>query len=69
MSRARIVAVWWIACLLWSCGWLFLKIGLSDLPPITFAGIRFALAGGVLFAIECSGTSAWGPSGDRPDFV
>jgi len=23
------VAVWWIACLLWSCGWLFLKIGLS----------------------------------------
>ena len=44
MSRARIVAVWWAACLLWSGGWLFLKIGLSDLPPITFAALRLALA-------------------------
>jgi drug/metabolite transporter (DMT)-like permease len=51
MSRARIVAVWWIACLLWSCGWLFLKIGLSDLPPITFAALRLALAFVVLAAI------------------
>jgi drug/metabolite transporter (DMT)-like permease len=51
MSRARIIAVWWIACLLWSCGWLFLKIGLSDLPPITFAALRLALAFVVLAGI------------------
>jgi drug/metabolite transporter (DMT)-like permease len=51
MSRARIVAVWWIACLLWSAGWLFLKIGLSDLPPITFAALRLTLAFFVLGAI------------------
>ena len=51
MSRARIVAVWWVACLLWSCGWLFLKVGLSDLPPITFAALRLALAFAVLAAI------------------
>jgi drug/metabolite transporter (DMT)-like permease len=46
-----IVGVWWIACLLWSAGWLFLKIGLSDLPPITFAALRLALALAVLAVI------------------
>ena len=51
MSRGRIVAVWWIACLLWSAGWLFLKIGLHDLPPLTFAALRLTLAFAVLAAV------------------
>ena len=40
--KARIV--WLILCLIWGSTWLFIKIGLADLPPITFAGIRFVLA-------------------------
>ena len=40
----RIHAVWWIATLLWSGGWLFIKIGLADLPPITFVALRLTLA-------------------------
>src|SRR5688500_5075647 len=51
MSRARIVAVWWVACLLWSGGWLAIKIGLSDLPPITFVALRLLLAFLVLSVI------------------
>ena len=39
-----VVVVWWIACLLWSAGWLFLKVGLRDIPPITFAASRLGLA-------------------------
>jgi drug/metabolite transporter (DMT)-like permease len=46
-----VIAVWWVACLLWSAGWLFLKVGLGDLPPITFASLRLALALGILAAI------------------
>ena len=46
-----VVAVWWIACLLWSAGWLFLKIGLRDIPPITFAASRLGLALMVLAVI------------------
>lgn len=46
-----IVGVWWLACLLWSAGWLFLKIGLGDLPPITFASLRLLLALAVLTVI------------------
>lgn len=39
-----VIGVWWFACVLWSAGWLFLKIGLGDLPPITFASLRLTLA-------------------------
>jgi drug/metabolite transporter (DMT)-like permease len=49
--RARIVLLWWVACLLWSGGWLFLKVGLSDLPPLSFAALRLALAFVVLAGI------------------
>ena len=51
MSRSRVVLVWWVACLLWSAGWLFLKVGLRDLPPLTFAATRLALAFAVLAVI------------------
>jgi drug/metabolite transporter (DMT)-like permease len=45
------VLVWLSLCGIWGSTWLAIKLGLRDLPPITFAGIRFALAGLVLFAI------------------
>ncbi|MCY7346743.1 MAG: EamA family transporter [Pyrinomonadaceae bacterium] len=35
---------WLILCLIWGTTWFFIKIGLEDLPPITFAAARFALA-------------------------
>lgn len=38
------IAVWLILCLIWGTTWIFIKAGLEDLPPITFAAARFALA-------------------------
>jgi drug/metabolite transporter (DMT)-like permease len=43
--------VWLFLCGIWGSTWLGIKLGLRDLPPITFAGIRFALAAMVLGAI------------------
>src|SRR5215813_8765320 len=40
--KARVV--WLILCLIWGSTWLFIKLGLADLPPLTFAGIRFVIA-------------------------
>jgi drug/metabolite transporter (DMT)-like permease len=51
VSRSRVVLVWWAACLLWSAGWLCIKVGLRDLPPLTFAATRLAVAFAVLAAI------------------
>lgn len=45
------MGVWWIACVLWGAGWLFLKVGLDDLPPLSFAWLRLALAFVVLAVI------------------
>ena len=38
------VLVWIGLSLIWGSTWLFIKIGLTDLPPFTFAAVRFALA-------------------------
>src|ERR1051325_8244751 len=46
--KARVV--WLILCGIWGSTWLFIKLGLNDLPPVTFAGIRFVIASLVLFA-------------------
>lgn len=50
---ARRVAplIWLSLCGIWGSTWLAIKLGLRDLPPITFAGIRFALAALLLGAI------------------
>ncbi len=40
----RTTLVWLFLGLIWGSTWLFIKIGLEDLPPFTLAGLRFALA-------------------------
>jgi len=36
---------------LWATSWVFVKIGLQDIPPITFAGLRYFLAFLCLLAV------------------
>jgi drug/metabolite transporter (DMT)-like permease len=47
--KARLV--WLALCVIWGSTWLFIKLGLDDLPPLTFAGIRFVVASAILYAI------------------
>lgn len=60
------VAAWLVLCLIWGSTWLFIKIGLADLPPVSFAGLRFVVATAVLWAIVAlrrtplpKGAKAW----------
>ena len=39
-----LLAVWLLTCLIWSTVWLFIKIGVSDLPPVSFAASRLIIA-------------------------
>lgn len=55
--KARIV--WLILCGIWGSTWLFIKLGLADLPPLTFAGIRFLLASLILTAIILARGARW----------
>jgi drug/metabolite transporter (DMT)-like permease len=45
------VLVWLILAFIWSTTWIFIKIGLGDLPPIAFSSARFLLSAAILFVI------------------
>src|SRR3954468_5151242 len=51
------VAIAWLTlCVVWSSTWLAIKIGLRDLPPISFVAIRFLVAIFVLVAVSIGRT-------------
>ncbi len=54
-----ILLVWLAVCLVWSTVWLFIKLGLQDLPPLSFAGIRLAIAVAVLLPVIIVQRRAW----------
>src|SRR6266700_4645405 len=43
---------WLTLCVVWSSTWLAIKVGLRDLPPISFVAIRFVIAIIVLLAVS-----------------
>ena len=49
MNQAYLV--WLLLGVIWGSTWLFIKIGLQDLPPFTYAGLRFLIAGSVLWGV------------------
>jgi len=48
----RIPAAWLVLCIVWSSTWLAIKVGLYDLPPLSFVAIRFAIAVLALLALS-----------------
>src|SRR5437899_11629363 len=50
--RWGVPVAWLTLCVVWSSTWLVIKIGLRDLPPISYAATRFVLAVIVLVAIS-----------------
>ena len=48
----RIPVAWLTLCVVWSSTWLVIKIGLRDLPPVSFVALRFVVAILVLLAIS-----------------
>jgi drug/metabolite transporter (DMT)-like permease len=45
------IFIWLVLCVIWGTTWIFIKIGLEDLPPIGFAAARFVLAALILGVI------------------
>jgi drug/metabolite transporter (DMT)-like permease len=42
--RFRAVLLALLVTLLWSTSWVLIRIGLEDIPPLSFAGLRYTLA-------------------------
>ncbi len=48
----RVLLAWLTLCVVWSSTWLAIKVGLRDLPPISFVAIRFLIAIVILIAVS-----------------
>lgn len=51
-KKIQIIIAYMILCAVWSSTWLAIKIGLADLPPISFVALRFLIAFIVLLAVS-----------------
>jgi len=64
--RPAVLAVYVLVSFLWGSTWSVIRIGLEDLPPLRFAGVRMALAAALLAPFLVRG-GAWralrGPTG------
>ena len=68
MSRRwQVFLVWWITCVIWSSVFLFIKIGVTEVPPLGFATTRLALAAASLLLFITLYGKRW-PS-DRSDWL
>lgn len=69
-THVRAVLLAFFVTLLWSSSWVFIRIGLADIPALTFAGLRYSLAflvlllyalrGGQLKPLRDLDARAWG---------
>ncbi|HEX8748380.1 MAG TPA: EamA family transporter [Pyrinomonadaceae bacterium] len=55
----RPVLVWILLCIIWGSTWAFIKLGLNDLPPVTFANARFIISVALLLAIARVRRARW----------
>ena len=51
-SKFALAPAYLVLCIVWSSTWLAIKVGLRDLPPISFVAIRFVIAIAVLAAVS-----------------
>jgi drug/metabolite transporter (DMT)-like permease len=51
-SRITIATAYLVLCVVWSSTWLVIRIGLKDLPPVSFVATRFVIAIALLLLIS-----------------
>src|SRR5579859_2136299 len=49
--KGKALIAYFVVCVFWGSTYLAIKIGVTELPPFLFAGLRFLIAGLLLFAI------------------
>ncbi|MFX1482391.1 MAG: EamA family transporter, partial [Promethearchaeota archaeon] len=52
-QRARVIAVLeaLFVTVLWSSSFVIIKFGLNEIPPLTFAGLRYSIASIILMTL------------------
>jgi len=50
-SRIKAILLAVLVTIIWSTSWVLIKIGLADIPAMTFAGLRYMLASSLFFPL------------------
>ncbi len=66
LDRAKIIAAFSVMYLVWGSTYLFIRIGVTDIPPAVLAGLRFLFAGS---ALAIAGFARGGRWPNRRDWV
>jgi len=56
-SRLAAVLLAFVVVTLWSSSWVLIKLGLQDIPPLTFAGLRYFVAFLVVLPLSLTGSN------------
>jgi drug/metabolite transporter (DMT)-like permease len=48
--NVRVIAAYTVMCVIWSTTWLAIKVALTGFSPLSGVGVRFLIAGAVLYA-------------------
>ncbi len=51
VDTRRVAIAYVVLCIVWGSTYLAIRIGVADLPPALFAGVRFLIAGTVLLGV------------------
>src|SRR5437762_11553952 len=49
--KGKALIAYLVVCVLWGTTYLAIKVGVTELPPFLFAGLRFFVAGLILLAL------------------
>ena len=49
--KGKALIAYLVVCVFWGSTYLAIKVGVTELPPFLFAGLRFLIAGLLLFGI------------------
>jgi drug/metabolite transporter (DMT)-like permease len=49
--KGKALVAYLLVCVVWGSTYLAIRIGVADLPPFLFAGVRFLIAGAVLLVV------------------
>ena len=49
-ENAKAIVAWINVCVIWGTTYLVIRIGVGQMPPMLFAGIRWVIAGVVFIA-------------------
>lgn len=52
--KGRALIAYLVVCIFWGSTYLAIKVGVTELPPFLFAGLRFLVAGLILLAIAAA---------------